>query len=143
VPRVRRRDVPAVHRHLGALPRLPDGAVAGDVSAPLVSGPRRQLAEVDHGRMTTATWNGSVVAESDDIVTVEGNAYFPRDAVREEVLRPSETHTVCPWKGTASYFDLEVDGQVNRDAAWYYPEPKDAAREITGRVAFWRGVEVR
>ena len=93
--------------------------------------------------MTTATWNGTVVAESDDIVTVEGNAYFPRDAVREEVLRPSQTHTVCPWKGTASYFDLEVDGQVNRDAAWYYPDPKDAAREITGRVAFWKGVEVR
>jgi uncharacterized protein (DUF427 family) len=89
--------------------------------------------------MTTATWNGTVVAESDDIVTVEGNAYFPRD----EVLRPSQTHTFCPWKGTASYFDLEVDGQVNRDAAWYYPTTKDAAKEITGRVAFWRGVEVR
>ena len=93
--------------------------------------------------MTTATWNGLVVAESDDIVTVEGNAYFPRDAVRDEVLRPSETHSMCPWKGTASYFDLEVDGQVIRDAAWYYPEPKDAAREIAGRVAFWKGVEVR
>jgi uncharacterized protein (DUF427 family) len=93
--------------------------------------------------MTTASWNGAVIAESDDIVTVEGNAYFPRDAVREEVLRPSEAHSFCPWKGTASYFDLEVGGQVNRGAAWYYPEPKDAAREITGRVAFWRGVEVR
>jgi uncharacterized protein (DUF427 family) len=76
-------------------------------------------------------------------VTVEGNAYFPREAVREEVLRPSQTHSVCPWKGTASYFDLEVDGQVNRDAAWFYPTAKDAAREITGRVAFWKGVEVR
>jgi uncharacterized protein (DUF427 family) len=93
--------------------------------------------------MTTAAWNGAVVAESDDIVTVEGNAYFPRDAVRDEVLRPSETHSVCPWKGTASYFDLKVDGQVNRDAAWYYPTPKDAAWEIAGRVAFWKGVEVR
>jgi uncharacterized protein (DUF427 family) len=93
--------------------------------------------------MTTATWNGVVLAESDDIVTVEGNAYFPRDAVRDDVLRASETHTLCPWKGTASYFDVEVDGQVNRDAAWYYPTPKDAAKEITGRVAFWRGVEVR
>jgi uncharacterized protein (DUF427 family) len=93
--------------------------------------------------MTTATWNGVVIAESDDIVTVEGNAYFPRGAVRDEVLRPSEAHSFCPWKGTASYFDLEVGGQVNRGAAWYYPEPKDAAREITGRVAFWRGVEVR
>ncbi|WP_324273470.1 DUF427 domain-containing protein [Blastococcus brunescens] len=93
--------------------------------------------------MTTASWNGTVVAESDDIVTVEGNAYFPRDAVREDVLRPSAKQTVCPWKGTASYFDLEVGGQVNGAAAWYYPEPKDAAQEIAGRVAFWKGVEIR
>ena len=93
--------------------------------------------------MTTATWNGTVIAESDDIVTVEGNAYFPREAVKDDVLRPSEKQTVCPWKGTASYFSLEVDDQVNPDAAWYYPEPKDAAREIAGRVAFWKGVEVR
>jgi uncharacterized protein (DUF427 family) len=93
--------------------------------------------------MTTATWNGVVVAESDDIVTVEGNAYFPRDAVRENVLRPSDHHTLCPWKGTASYYDLEVEGRVNKDAVWYYPTPKDAAKEITGRVAFWHGVEVR
>jgi uncharacterized protein (DUF427 family) len=93
--------------------------------------------------MTTAIWNGSVLAESDDIVTVEGNAYFPRESVCDDVLRPSETHTFCPWKGTASYFSVEVDGQTNRDAAWFYPEPKDAAKEITGRVAFWKGVEVR
>ncbi len=93
--------------------------------------------------MTTATWNGTVIAESDDIVTVEGNAYFPRDSVREDVLRPSDQQSVCPWKGTASYFDLQVDGQVNPGAAWSYPAPKDAAREITGRVAFWKGVEVR
>ena len=93
--------------------------------------------------MTTASWNGVVVAESDDIVTVEGNAYFPRDAVREDVLRPSDHHTFCPWKGTASYYDLEVEGRVNKDAVWYYPTPKDAAKEITGRVAFWHGVEVR
>jgi len=93
--------------------------------------------------MTTATWNGAVIAESDDIVTVEGNAYFPLDAVRADVLRPSDSHTLCPWKGTASYYDLEVDGQVNADAAWYYPTPKDAAKQITGRVAFWKGVQVR
>ena len=93
--------------------------------------------------MTTATWNGTVIAESDDIVTVEGNAYFPRDAVREDVLRPSDHHTLCPWKGTASYYHLEVDGQVNRDAVWYYPTTKDAAKEIEGRVAFWHGVRVR
>ncbi len=93
--------------------------------------------------MATATWNGAVIAESDDIVTVEGNAYFPRAAVREELLRPSDTHTFCPWKGTASYFSLEVDGKVNEDAVWYYPSPKEAAQQITDRVAFWRGVEVR
>jgi uncharacterized protein (DUF427 family) len=92
--------------------------------------------------MTTATWNGTVIAESDDIVLVEGNAYFPREAVRDDVLRPSSTHTVCPWKGTASYFSLEVDGKINADAAWYYPAPKEAAQEIAGRVAFWKGVEV-
>ncbi|HEV7210317.1 MAG TPA: DUF427 domain-containing protein [Blastococcus sp.] len=93
--------------------------------------------------MTTASWNGITIAESDDIITVEGNAYFPRESVRDDVLRPSETHTWCPWKGTASYYSLEIDGQVNRDAVWYYAEPKDAAKEITGRVAFWKGVEVR
>ena len=93
--------------------------------------------------MTTASWNGTVIAESDDIVLVEGNAYFPRDAVRDDVLRPSDRHTFCPWKGTASYFTLEVDGETNRDAAWYYPETEDAAKEIEGRVAFWHGVEVR
>jgi uncharacterized protein (DUF427 family) len=93
--------------------------------------------------MTTATWNGEVIAESDDIVTVEGNAYFPREAVRDDVLRASGTHTVCPWKGTASYFSLDVGGRVNTDAAWYYPAPKDAAKEIADRVAFWKGVQVR
>ncbi|MGY1747589.1 DUF427 domain-containing protein [Blastococcus sp. SYSU D00695] len=93
--------------------------------------------------MTTATWNGAVIAESDDIVTVEGNAYFPREAVRDDVLRPSATRTTCPWKGEASYFSLEVDGRTNPDAAWFYPQPKTAAAEITGRVAFWKGVEVR
>ena len=93
--------------------------------------------------MTTATWNGTVVAESDDTVVVEGNHYFPRSAVRDELLRPSDSHSVCPWKGTASYLSLVVDGQVNEDAAWYYPEPKTAAAEITDRVAFWKGVEVR
>jgi uncharacterized protein (DUF427 family) len=92
--------------------------------------------------MTTATWNGTVIAESDDIVTVEGNAYFPRESVRTDVLRESDRRSVCPWKGTASYLSLEVDGQTNPDAAWYYPDPKAAAKEITGRVAFWKDVEV-
>ena len=89
-----------------------------------------------------ATWKGAVLAESEDTVVVEGNHYFPADSVRREHFRESATHTTCPWKGVASYFDVVVGGEVNRDAAWYYPEPKDAAKEITGRVAFWRGVKV-
>lgn len=93
-------------------------------------------------RTVRATWNGQVIAESDQTVVVEGNHYFPPESVRREFLRDSDTTTVCSWKGTANYFSLEVDGQTNRDAAWYYREPKSAARAIKGRVAFWRGVEV-
>ncbi|HMY21923.1 MAG TPA: DUF427 domain-containing protein [Polyangium sp.] len=89
-----------------------------------------------------ATWNGTVIAESDETVVVEGNHYFPKAALRPEHFRPSATHTTCGWKGQASYFDVVVGGNVNRDAAWYYPEPKPAAEEIRGRVAFWRGVTV-
>ncbi len=89
-----------------------------------------------------ATWNGQVIAESDDIVKVEGNAYFPIDSVQKSVLKDSATHSVCPWKGTASYYSLQVDGQENKDAAWFYPEPKEAAAEIKGRLAFWKGVSV-
>ena len=89
-----------------------------------------------------ATWNGTVIAESDRTVVVEGNHYFPREDVRAELLRPSETNTTCPWKGVASYYDVVVDGQSNPDAAWYYPAPKEAAQEITDRLAFWKGVEV-
>lgn len=89
-----------------------------------------------------AIWNGAVIAESDDTVVVEGNHYFPLEAVRREYLRPSDTTTVCGWKGTANYYSLEVDGKVNRDAVWYYAEPKDAARQIRSRVAFWKGVRV-
>ena len=89
-----------------------------------------------------ATWQGTVIAQSDDTVVVEGNHYFPADAVDQSLLRPSTTHTVCPWKGTASYWSLEVDSATNVDAAWYYPEPKDAAAQIRDRVAFWKGVTV-
>jgi uncharacterized protein (DUF427 family) len=89
-----------------------------------------------------ATWNGTVIAESSDTVVVEGNHYFPPDSVRREHLRASATTSVCPWKGTASYWSIEVDGQMNTDAAWYYPQPSDAAAEIRDRVAFWKGVEV-
>ena len=89
-----------------------------------------------------AIWNGQVIADSDDIVRVDGNAYFPFDSVHKDVLKDSATHSVCPWKGTASYYSLMVDGKENKDAAWFYPEPKQAASEIKGRVAFWNGVSV-
>jgi uncharacterized protein (DUF427 family) len=89
-----------------------------------------------------ATWNGTVLAESDDTVVVEGNHYFPPDAVRREHVEPSSEHSTCPWKGEASYYDVVVDGDRNPGAAWYYPEPKPAAAEIAGHVAFWRGVDV-
>lgn len=92
--------------------------------------------------MAKASWNGAVIAESDKTVEVEGNQYFPPSAVKQDYLRPSNTHTNCPWKGTASYYSLEVDGKANPDAAWYYPEPKDAAKEIKGHIAFWKGVSV-
>ena len=90
-----------------------------------------------------AIWNGTVLAESDRTEVVEGNHYFPPDAVQRTYLRDSATHTVCPWKGTASYYTVEVDGARNADAAWYYPQPKEAAKNIAGYVAFWKGVEVR
>ncbi|HYH84962.1 MAG TPA: DUF427 domain-containing protein [Pyrinomonadaceae bacterium] len=89
-----------------------------------------------------ATWRGVVLAESDDTVVVEGNHYFPPDSIRRELFRESETRTVCPWKGTASYYDVVVVGEVNKDAAWFYAQPKDAAKEIKDHVAFWRGVKV-
>ena len=92
--------------------------------------------------MAKASWNGIVLAESDDTVVVEGNHYFPPESVRWEHFRSSDTNTVCPWKGTASYHHVVVDGEVNADAAWYYPTPKDAAAEIEDRVAFWKGVTV-
>ena len=90
-----------------------------------------------------AVWNGTVLAESNDTRVVEGNHYFPAGSIRPEFFKPSSTHTVCPWKGTASYYTLEVDGATNPDAAWFYPQPKDAAKEIENYVAFWKGVEVR
>ena len=89
-----------------------------------------------------AIWNGHVVAESDDTVVVEGNHYFPPDSLRKEFFQPSAKRTTCPWKGEASYYTLEVDGAENPDAAWTYPDPKSAAANIRGRVAFWRGVVV-
>lgn len=92
--------------------------------------------------MVKAVWNGATIAESDDTIVVEGNHYFPRDAVDASLLRESDTHTICPWKGTASYYSLAVDGAENRDAAWYYPETKEAAANIRDRIAFWKGVQV-
>lgn len=92
--------------------------------------------------MPKAIWNGTVIAESDRTEVVEGNHYFPPETIKQEYFKPSSKHSTCPWKGVASYYSIEVDNQVNQDAAWYYPETKSAAKNIEGYVAFWRGVKV-
>jgi uncharacterized protein (DUF427 family) len=92
--------------------------------------------------MAKAIWEGTVLAESSQTVEVEGNQYFPPDAIKGEYFKPSAKHTVCPWKGTASYYNLEVGGKLNQDAAWFYPEPKPEAKQIKDYVAFWKGVKV-
>ncbi len=92
--------------------------------------------------MAKASWNGQVIAESDSVEIVEGNAYFPPDSLNREYFQDSATHTVCPWKGTASYYTVVVDGKENRDGAWYYPDPKPAAANIKDHIAFWRGITV-
>lgn len=92
--------------------------------------------------MAVATWNGQVIAESDETIVVEGNHYFPPSAVKSEFLASSPASSVCPWKGTASYYDVVVDGETNAGAAWYYPDPKPAASDIKDHIAFWRGVRV-
>ena len=89
-----------------------------------------------------ATWNNATLAETEETVVVEGNHYFPAGSVNRQYFQPSSTHTTCPWKGEASYYNVVVNGEVNKDAAWFYPDPKPAASEIKDRVAFWRGVQV-
>ncbi len=89
-----------------------------------------------------AIWNNQIIAESDETIVVEGNQYFPPSAIKPEFFKPSQTHSTCPWKGVASYYSIEVNGESNKDAAWYYPEAKAAAQEIQGYVAFWKGVKV-
>lgn len=89
-----------------------------------------------------AIWNGHVIAESDDTVVIEGNHYFPESSLKKEFLKPSETETVCHWKGTANYYSLNVDGKENKDAVWYYANPSEMAKVIKGRVSFWKGVQV-
>lgn len=89
-----------------------------------------------------AIWNNTVIAESDETVKVEGNPYFPIESIKKEYFKPSNTHSVCPWKGEASYYTLEVNGQENKDAAWYYPKTSELAKSIEGKVAFWKGVKV-
>ncbi len=92
--------------------------------------------------MPRAVWNGAVLAESDKCEVVEGNQYFPADSINKEYFKESSTHTSCPWKGQASYYTIEVEGKQNQDGAWYYPNPKEKAKNIQGYVAFWRGVKV-
>ena len=89
-----------------------------------------------------AIWNDTVIAESNDTVVIEGNHYFPVESIKKEYFTPSESHTVCPWKGTASYYTITIDGKTNTDAAWYYPDPSALANGIKNRVAFWKGVKV-
>jgi uncharacterized protein (DUF427 family) len=89
-----------------------------------------------------AKWHGTVIADSDNTIVVEGNHYFPPESIKREYVRDSNSHTTCPWKGLASYYDVVVNDEVNKDAAWYYPQPKDAAAEIKDHVAFWKGVTV-
>ena len=89
-----------------------------------------------------ATWNNQVIAESNQTIVVENNHYFPAESLKKEMFKPSSTHSSCPWKGSASYYSVSVDGKINTDAAWFYPEPKDAAKQIKGYVAFWKGVKV-
>ena len=89
-----------------------------------------------------AIWNDTVIAESDDTIVIENNHYFPADSIKKEYFKPSDTHSVCHWKGTASYYTLDVNGQKNVDAAWYYPETSELAKQIKGYVAFWKGVKV-
>ena len=89
-----------------------------------------------------AIWKNRTLAESDDTIVIENNNYFPPESVKKEFLKESEMHSTCPWKGEASYYDIEIDGDVNKDAAWYYPEPKEAAKQIRNYIAFWKGVEI-
>ena len=89
-----------------------------------------------------ATWNGKIIAESDITINIENNHYFPKESVKMEFLRKAETHTTCPWKGVASYYDIVVDGKENINAAWYYPEPKEPAKQIKNYIAFWKGVTI-
>lgn len=97
---------------------------------------------IERKLMPKAVWNGAVLAESEQTEIVEGNHYFPPDALKSEYFQDSSTHTTCPWKGVASYYSIVVDGQTNKDAAWYYPTPKDTAKNIAGYIAFWKGVKV-
>jgi uncharacterized protein (DUF427 family) len=97
----------------------------------------------ENGAIYEAVWNGAIIAQSGDIIRVEGNAYFPRQAVGDVHLEESTTTSICPWKGRANYFNIVVDGQVNTDAAWHYPNPSVAAKKIKDRVAFWKGVKIR
>ena len=93
--------------------------------------------------MVKAVWNEKVIAESDNTEIVEGNQYFPEEDVKKEFLKKSNHHTTCPWKGEASYYDVVVGGKVNKNAAWYYPEPKKAAMNIKNHIAFWKGIEIK
>lgn len=109
----------------------------------VIIGGLQQLTAVGEKTMAKATWAGKTIAESNATVDVEGNQYFPLESVTKNFLKPSDHTSICPWKGTAHYYHVEVDGMKNENAAWYYPEPKPAAAEIKDRIAFWKGVHVQ
>jgi uncharacterized protein (DUF427 family) len=127
------RVVATLHRDQGRarFPARPDGIIVADATF-----------RTDPETAMKATWNGVVIAESDDTVVVEGNHYFPEAALRREYITASDHRSHCPWKGEARYYSLDVGGKANPDAVWYYPDPKPAAAQIKGRVAFWKGVVV-
>ncbi len=122
--------------------RFGDGDVVREAKGRSSGSPLHTTNEKGTCDMVRAHWNGAGIAESDDTVIIDGNHYFPAESVDEQYLVPSTTTTVCPWKGQASYYSVNVDGQLNRDAAWFYPSPSSAAKTIAGRVAFWHGVKI-
>jgi uncharacterized protein (DUF427 family) len=127
-------------------PRYGSDKIAADIQGSRDVASRLSLnptkSEEEEIKMAKAIWNGVVIAESDKPIVVEGNLYFPPESVKKQYFKESATHSTCPWKGEASYYDVAVEGKVNKDAAWYYPEPKPAAKHIKDYVAFWKGVEV-
>jgi uncharacterized protein (DUF427 family) len=130
-----------IRHHRDSIDELVERITSGRCTTGLVQ-PQREFSKQEKQHMYRAIWNGEVLAESNRTIVVEGNHYFPPDSIFTKFFRISNSHTTCYWKGMASYYDVQVNGEVNKDAAWYYPAPKEAARQIKDYVAFWHGVKV-